>query len=265
MRQVSSGDTKGKRELVPSGKSSNVEIAGGCPGLPCPLIRDFISIAKAKGSRPTSIEQGRQILLRFETFLSGRLRMSPEAAGWQEYAAYWAYLAETEISRATIPLRPTLASVLRDHLTRRAYPSAFLFRNGKDVQSRGGQRANRQNAWRICKRMQRAAGVEESVHPYRFRKTLATYGKQMSLGPQFLQAILAHESVNITLDEYARVELEDVKRESAKVDLLKAVERQPKGRVEQSHLLGRLRDVAPAGKERAWQMIIEGLEGLLGE
>ncbi|MFQ5910880.1 MAG: tyrosine-type recombinase/integrase, partial [Thermoplasmata archaeon] len=119
--------------------------------------------------------------------------------------------------------------------------------------------------WRICKRVQRAAGIEESVHPHRFRKTLATCGKQMGLDPQFLQAILAHESVNITLDEYARVELEDVKREFARMDLLAAVEGRKEGPREQGPLLVRLRDLAPPGKERAWQMIIDGLEGLLGE
>src|SRR5438445_2943472 len=37
-------------------------------------------------------------------------------------------------------------------------------------------------------------------------------GKKLGLDPQFLQAILAHESVTMTLDRYAEVELEDVKR-----------------------------------------------------
>ncbi len=336
-----------------------------------PLIREFVSLAKAEGFRLTSIEQRRQILLRFEKFLKDHVGASLKQAGWQEYASYKALLAGTGVARstircylsyltsfyrlwaqasqdpklldiytkvkaldvvrkarstrwkpldlavvprllqaatgedriflmtllwtggrvqfyelrvedvdfereeittvvkggkvATIPLRPTLAVVLRDHLERRCYASAFVFRNGKDMESRRGQRANRQNAWRIYKRVQRAASIEESVHPHRFGKTLATYGKQMGLDPQFLQVILAHESVNITLDEYARVDLADVKREFTNLDLLTAVERQPSGRVEQSYLLGRLRDVAPPGKERAWQMIIEGLEAFLGK
>ncbi|MFQ5911182.1 MAG: tyrosine-type recombinase/integrase [Thermoplasmata archaeon] len=333
-------------------------------------IHKFVSLAKAEGFRPTSIDQGRQILLRFEAFLKDCYGKRLEEAGWQEYAAYKTCLAETGLSRATvrcylsyltsfyrlraqssqdprlldlyakvralgmvrkarstrwrpldletarqllqaatgedhvflmtllytggraqfyglrvedldfergeittvvkggkvatIPLHPTLAAVLQDHLSRQGYASAFVFRNGKDIESRRGQRANRQNAWRICKRVQRAAGIEESVHPHRFRKTLATYGKQMGLDPQFLQAILAHESVNITLDEYARVELEDVKREFAKLDLLAVEDGKGEGQTEEGRLLARLRGLAPPGKEQAWRMIINGLEGLLG-
>ncbi len=330
-----------------------------------------MSLARAEGFRPTSIEQARQILLRFATFVTNHFGVCLREAGWKEYAAYKAYLAKAGVSRATvrcylsyvtsfyrlmaqasqdpdlldvytrikaigsvrkarsiqwrplelevlskllqiatgedyvflltllytggraqfyglrvvdinfergeittivkggklatIPLHPTLAAVLRDHLATRGHESAFLFRHGKDVVSRKGQRANRQNAWRICKRVQRAAGIAESIHPHRFRKTLATGGKRMGLDPQFLQAILVHESVNITLDAYARVDLEDVKRAFAKFDPLKP----PSGSGDQGardgEILAGLRAAGPEGKEQAWQSLLEGLEGLLRE
>ncbi len=333
------------------------------------LIGVYISLAKAEGFQPTSIEQGRQILLRFGKFVHSHLGTGLAKAGWREYAAYKTHLGELGLSRstircylsyltgfyrlraqasqdpklldiyskikavgsvrkvrsrrwasldlntvrslleaadgedhvflmtllytggraqfyglqveevnfsrgeiaavvkggkrATIPLHPTLTTVLREHLATRRYESPFLFRQGKDVGTRKGQRANRQNAWRICKRVQRAAGIRDSVHPHRFRKTLATWGKRMGLDPQFLQAILAHESVNITLDAYARVELEDVKRAFAELDFLGAESHGRMGSTKEGRLLGKLRDLAPARRDRALQIVIDGLEGLL--
>src|SRR5438445_2943474 len=77
----------------------------------------------------------------------------------------------------TIPLHPTLADLLKEHLASQSYQTEFLFRYGKDSGTRTGQKANRQNAWGACKRVQEAVGLAESVHPHRFRKTLATMGK----------------------------------------------------------------------------------------
>src|SRR3990172_1513575 len=164
--------------------------------------------------------------------------------------------------RVTIPLHPTLAEILKSHLASRAYESDFLFRNGRDPMARTGAKANRQNAWRACKRVQKAAGMSESVHPHRFRKTMATIGKRLGMDPQFLQAILAHESVTMTLDEYAEVELEDVKREFARLDLCAPQSDRANG----AHvdLLDALRKQAPPGKERAWNMVLEGLLALSG-
>ena len=163
----------------------------------------------------------------------------------------------------TIPLHPTLAELLKGHIASRTYQSGFLFRSGKDPTTRTGQKANRQNAWRACKRVQKASGLSESVHPHRFRKTLATMGKKVGLDPQFLQAILAHESVTMTLDRYAEVELEDVKREFAKLDLSNGhmASTQPT----QAELIERLKNRSPPGKEGAWNMILEGLAAILRE
>ncbi len=87
----------------------------------------------------------------------------------------------------------------------------------------------------------------------------------MGLDPQFLQAILAHESVNITLDAYARVELEDVKRAFAKLDLLRAPNGSEGQGARHGEILEGLRAAGPVGKEQAWQSLVEGIEGLLRE
>jgi hypothetical protein len=103
--------------------------------------------------------------------------------------------------------------------------------------------------------------VPERVHPHRFRKTLATLGKKLGLDPQFLQAILAHESVTMTLDKYAEVELDDVKREFAKLDLTNS--RLSTSKPVQADLIEHLRKQAPPGKEGAWSVILKDLVELL--
>ncbi len=345
-------------------------------------IRNFVELATAEGLRPSSLDQGRGVLLRYSQFLREQFNLDLTTAGWKEFAAYKGHLAQSGIARTTargylsyiitfyrlkaqatqdpqllelftklnaigmprkaksvrwtpfapeivtrileaakaqafvgeglravpsedyaflmtllytggraqfyglrvndldfglmeikaivkggkpvtIPLHPTLAELLKDHLASRAYQSEFLFRYGKDSTTRTGQKANRQNAWRACKRVQEAARLAESVHPHRFRKTLATMGKRLGLDPQFLQAILAHESVTMTLDRYAEIELEDVKREFAKLDLSngRVASTQPA----QAELIEHLKKQAPPGKEGAWNMILKGLTAILRE
>src|SRR6266571_8670752 len=347
-----------------------------------PSIQEFVSLAIAEGLRPSSLDQGRGVLIRYSHFLREQFNLDLGAAGWREFAAYKSHLAESGIARTTvrgylsylitfyrlkaqatqdpqllevftklkaigmprkaksvkwtpfapevltrileaakaeafvgeglravpsedyallmtllytggraqfyglrvsdldfdrteikaivkggkpvtIPLHPTLAGLLREHIASRSYKSEFLFRYGKDSGTRTGQKANRQNAWRACKRVQEAAGLAESIHPHRFRKTLATMGKRLGLDPQFLQAILAHESVTMTLDRYAEVELEDVKREFAKLDLSNGhvASTQPA----QAELIEHLKKQAPPGKEGAWNMILQGLTAILRE
>ena len=344
-------------------------------------VKEFAALATAEGFRPTSIDQGRSVLLRYHRFLRERFNLDLDTASWKEFAAYKAHLAQTGVERTTIrgylsyiiafyrvraqatqdpqllelftrlkaigmprkaksvkwtpfdpdvlarileaakaqafvgkdlravlsedyaflmtllytggraqfyglkvsdidfermeiraivkggkpvtiPLHPTLAELLKDHLTSRAYRSEFLFRHGRDPITRTGQKANRQNAWRACKRIQKAAGLSESVHPHRFRKTLATVGKRLGMDPQFLQAILAHESVTMTLDKYAEVDLEDVKREFAKLDLCSPQLSQPSSPV--AELIEALKKHAPSGRERAWDVVLQGLMEILG-
>src|SRR3989304_3366672 len=161
----------------------------------------------------------------------------------------------------SIPLHPKLVAILKRHLATRKYKSEYLFRHGHDPETRTGQKANRQNAWRACKRVQTAAGLVESVHPHRFRKTMATLGKKLGLDPQFLQAILAHESVTMTLDRYSEVELDDVKREFAKLDL--CGNRVASVSVSPAELVQSLKQLAPVGKGRAWDMIPGGMPATL--
>ncbi len=279
-------------------------------------------MATAEGFRLSSIDQGRGVLVRYDQFLHEKFGIDLNTAGWKEFAAYKAHLAQTGIARTTVrgylsyiiayyrvraqatqdpqlldlftrlkaiglprraksvkwtPFTPevltkilgaarsqaTLAELLKEHLTSRNYQSGFLFRHGHDANTRTGQKANRQNAWRARKRVEAVAGVPEKVHPHRFRKTLATMGKRLGLDPQFLQAILAHESVTMTLDRYAEVELEDVKREFAKLDLSNT--RVASAKSIQAELIEHLKKQSPLGKEPEWNRILEGLVALLRE
>ncbi len=163
----------------------------------------------------------------------------------------------------TIPIHPKLARVLEEHLASRGYDSPFLFRNGKDISTPRGQRANRQNAWRICKRVQRQAGIVESVHPHRFRKTLATYVRRTGTDPQVLQALLANARLDMTLDDYTKVELDEVKRCFARLDPLDGYGHVETDPTEVRNLLERLRELGPEGKEYAWAQLVDGLMGLI--
>src|SRR5207245_698217 len=96
-----------------------------------------------------------------------------------------------------------------------------------------------------------------------FRKTLAPIGRRSGLDHQFVQAILGHETVTATLDYYAQVDVEDVKREYAKLDLLGP--RHSSGAPGRAELIESLRPLAPTGKEHAWEMHIEGLVSLAGD
>jgi hypothetical protein len=163
--------------------------------------------------------------------------------------------------RITIPLHPSLAKLLKEHLATRGYRSWYLFRYGRNPDTRKGYECNKVNAWRICKRIQRAARLDESVHPHRFRKTLATLGRKLGMDPQYVQAILGHETLEATLDNYTQVDIDDVKREYAKLDLLgDQLSNREENLIDS---ISRLERLAPSGKEHAWKMHLEGLLSLL--
>ena len=122
-----------------------------------------------------------------------------------------------------IPLHPKLAEILKEHLAGRKYSSPFLFRNGKDPTTLHGRDGNQANALMVCKRVQKAAGISESVHPHRFRKTLATMGRSLGMDLQHVQAILGHRNVLQTMNLYVRPDLEEVKRDFAQLDLSRGV------------------------------------------
>ncbi len=370
LAQMREGSTRETNEVSVSGGGSS--LLARTPNRwrhDSPLVQEYVSLAETDGFRPTSVEQGRQILIRYESFLRDRLETSLEGAGWKDYAAYRTYLARSQISRATLgcylryltsfyrlraqasqarehlddymrvralgagrpassgkwspmtrrlvqrllkaaegedylflmtllytggraqfyglrvdeldhergeittivkagrtvtlPLHPELSRLLKQHLVTRDYDSAFLFRNGRDLSTRLGQKSNRQNAWRICKRAQRAAGIQESVHPHRFRKTLAASMRRAGLDPLFSQAILAHTRLRTTLDEYAHVGLEELKRHFARVDPLHSGAAREERLEKAKGLLARLQRLGPEGKEQAWGLLLEGLEGLI--
>jgi len=164
--------------------------------------------------------------------------------------------------RVTIPLHPILAEVLQNHLSQRAYHSIYVFRSGGDPSTRKGMQSNRQNAWRICKRIEDKGRIREPVYPHRFRKTLATVGRRAGMDPQFVQAILGHETVMATLDHYAQVDLEDVKREFAKLDLLGSGSANFSRRM---RLLQELAPLIPKDREQEWSTHVEALLAIARE
>ncbi len=159
--------------------------------------------------------------------------------------------------RITIPLHPALAEVLQNHLSQRAYNSSYVFSRGRDPTTRKGMQCNRQNAWRICKRIEDKGRIRKPVYPHRFRKTLATIGRRSGMDPQFVQAILGHETVMATLDHYAQVDLEDVKREFAKLDLLGTGN--PANSSMRVRLLQDLAPLAPKDQGQDWSTHVEAL------
>ncbi len=333
------------------------------------LVREFVFLAMAEGLRPTSVDAGRQVVLRYGRFLEDHLGTTLEEAGWTEYTAYKLWLAQSGIARpsartyllyihlfyrlraqtyqdsglletymriraigsgragrsrgwkplgptlvrrlieasegedhaflmtllytagraqfyglkvdnldlargeltvevkggkeVTIPLHPVLARVLEKHIASRGYDSPFLFRNGKDISNLRGQRANRQNAWRICKRVQRRAGIKESVHPHRFRKTLAAYVRRTGTDPQVLLAVLANARLDRTLEDYTHLDLDEVKRRYARLDPLDGYGDEGADMVELRDSLEGLRGLGPEGKEHAWALLVDGLLGLM--
>ncbi len=66
-----------------------------------PEVQEYVALAEADGFRPTSVEQGRQTVLRYARFLADQFATGLGRAGWEEYAAYKTHLAQTGISRAT--------------------------------------------------------------------------------------------------------------------------------------------------------------------
>ncbi len=67
-----------------------------------PEICKFVTLARAEGFRPTSVEQGRQVLLRYRAYLRESKAKDLGKAGWAEYAAYKAQLTQAGISRTTV-------------------------------------------------------------------------------------------------------------------------------------------------------------------
>ena len=65
-------------------------------------LKEFVALSTAEGFRPSSIDQGRSVLVRYNQFLQERFKLDLEVAGWREFAAYKFHLAKSGIARTTI-------------------------------------------------------------------------------------------------------------------------------------------------------------------
>src|SRR5438046_10080129 len=65
-------------------------------------IREYVAMANADGYRPSSIEQGRGVLLRYSKFVRKKFRKTLGDVGWKEFSAYKIYLLTTGVSRTTM-------------------------------------------------------------------------------------------------------------------------------------------------------------------
>ncbi len=97
------------------------------------------------------------------------------------------------------------------------------------------------------------------------RRVLDVEEVRKSLGklPVDSQARLARNRLRSTLDEYARMGLEDLKEHFAHVDPLHNDTVSGGHSEEARDLLERLRGFGPEGKEQAWWLLIDGLRGLI--
>jgi site-specific recombinase XerD len=160
-----------------------------------------------------------------------------------------------------IPLHPKLARVLRHHLATREYQSEYVFRNGKDPDTFRGGQCNRDNADTICKRVQAAAGLTESVHAHRFRATLATVGRSMGMSLEHIKTILGHQDARTTLNHYLKPQMDEVRRDLAVVNFASGTQTGWRSSIDDA--VGRMQRLAPPGTEHAMALIARGLSELM--
>ena len=65
------------------------------------MMREFVALATVEGLRPSSLDQGRGVLLRYSQFLKERFNLDLTTANWKEFAAYKAHLVQSGIARTT--------------------------------------------------------------------------------------------------------------------------------------------------------------------
>src|SRR5437870_13430565 len=65
-------------------------------------VKEFVAMATAEGFRPSSIDQGRGVPVRYDQFLHEKFGVGLNTAGWKEFAAYKGHLAQTGIARTTV-------------------------------------------------------------------------------------------------------------------------------------------------------------------
>ncbi len=127
-----------------------------------PQVMKYVELAEADGFRPTSVDQGRQVLLRYDCFLSERGASDLESPGWEEFAAYKSHLARSAVSRATV--RCYLFYVAGFYRLRaQASQSAEFLDDYMRVRAIGVGRPAKGRRWKLLKRevVQRLLQVAE--------------------------------------------------------------------------------------------------------
>src|SRR2546428_13814846 len=65
-------------------------------------VKEFVAMATAEGFRPSSIDQGRGVPVRYDQFLNEKFGVVLNTAGWKEFATYKGHIAKTGIARKTV-------------------------------------------------------------------------------------------------------------------------------------------------------------------
>src|SRR2546422_10287308 len=72
-------------------------VEGGWASDPEP-VKEFVAMATAEGFRPSSIDQGRGVLVRYDQFLHEKFGAGLNTAGWKRFPAYKGTLAQRGIA-----------------------------------------------------------------------------------------------------------------------------------------------------------------------
>src|SRR3972149_4013543 len=110
-------------------------------------IKEFVALANAEGFRPSSIDQGRLVLIRYNRFLRERFNASLDGARWQEFASYKAYLGQLGVARTTT--RGYLSYILSYYRLRaQATQDTVALETYTKLKAIGMPRKAKSNKWR---------------------------------------------------------------------------------------------------------------------
>ncbi len=132
-----------------------------------PLVRDFTFLADAEGFSPSSVEGGRQIVLRYNRFLADQLGTTLEEAGWREYATYKLWLAQSGIARASARVYLFYLQIFY-RLRAQTYQESEVLETYMRIRALGAGRRGRGGRWKpmdphVVRRLLEAAQGEDYV------------------------------------------------------------------------------------------------------